>query len=744
MSVQINRNNRLDNKQLAVDESIFATQNRYLGIRGNFEEGTPFLDSVRGTYINGVYDRSPLEYGEKAYGFPEETETIVNLPDAQTIEFYVNDKPLNLNHATIIDLKRSYHLRNGYTKRIVVYETKDKQQFELTFKRMSHLKHHELAIFDVTVKALTNDTTIKIVSTLNGDVSNYVSKNDPRAAQHGGKRLKNLLLKAEKDYGLAAVTTHQTNIDVLVGFTHNDAFDYKQNEKAITATKNVHIKKGESYHFVKYALYQHRLIDKIDKAAFVTLIEAVKKDPVNKYYESQKDALKPLLEYGDIKLVDENREDAESVIHYNLYQLYTAGGHNEYTNIAAKGLTGEGYEGHTFWDTEIYLIPFFTQIEPTIAKNLLLYRYHQLPHAKHEAKLLGVNEGVKFAWRTISGKETSGYYPAGTAQYHINSDIAYALIKYYQQTNDEQFMKDYGIELLLETARFFKNVVHKHKNTYHLHHVTGPDEYTAVIDDNYYTNAMLKYHLKSLLEYYQTPIYKDSFKTLNFTEKEKNIFEDIAKHLILHHDNDLNIDAMDASFLSKPEWPSTYAKRPLLLHYHPLTIYRHQILKQADTVLAHVLLHDRDKKIMKNSFDYYETRTTHDSSLSACIHSIQAARLGDLELSYDYYIQTLATDLDNVHGNTHMGLHFANIGGVYLSLLYGFLGFKTDPMISLSPRLPKDIKHLKMPLRFHGQRLDVSIRHHLLTITVEEPITLKLYDKEITIASIYEKNLKHG
>jgi alpha,alpha-trehalose phosphorylase len=496
--------------------------------------------------------------------------------------------------------------------------------------------------------------------------------------------------------------------------------------------------------FRKYALYFNDLDHNDYINQCINTIENVKEIDI---YQSQCDELKDFWEFSKIDILDNQNPELNSSIHYNLYQLYTSGGGNSRVNIPAKGLSGEGYEGHTFWDTEIYMLPFFMQVNTDLAKSLLSNRYRQMDEARAEAKKLGVNHGVKFAWRTISGKETSPYFLAGQAQYHINSDIAYSFIKNYQLHNDEDYFIKYGLPVLIETSRFFSDIVVKKNNQYHIHNVTGPDEYTTMVNNNYYTNSMIKYQLNFLVNFLndKKSKVKKIIETYHLSKNEIELFDHISENIYLPFDKDLNIDLQDDSFLTKEKWDfKTTSKNnyPLLLHYHPLKIYRHQVLKQPDAVLSHFLLNNRPTDIMKSSFDYYEALTTHDSSLSRCIHALQAARLGDAEKSYRYFLDTVYLDLDNVQKNTEYGLHVANLGGVYLTLLNGFLGLNISENISIKPNLPKHINYLNMNIRLYNDTIiNVALNHNEIVLKANKKTKIILDDEEICINQIYRKKI---
>lgn len=720
----LHRDHRTDIASLAVDESILATQNNYLGVRANFEEDVPYQTTIRGTYINGFYDTHDIPYGEKAYGLPVVGQSMVNVPDAQSITIFIGDTAIDLKTCKLLELKRAYHLDDGYTTRSAHYQTMDNIQLWIHTKRLTHLSFRPLFMIDYTVESVNYEGPLTIVSRLNGTVHNYVSQTDMRAGSMTAKRLSVHRVSAAEDRGELTAETINTQFKVTTGLTHSVPFHYTALNDALEATKTITLSPHERFTFQKFALYYNDL----DHSEIAPLLESgynfVQSTKLDDIYAMQAAALKDFQSYSRIEIEGKDSADLNQTIAFSLYQLYTAGAHSPRTNIPAKGLTGEGYEGHTFWDTEIYMLPFFMQTDPRLALHLLEYRYLQLAAARDEARKLGNPEGVKYAWRTINGQETSSYYPASTAQYHINSDIAYAVIQYDKLYHDAAFMTHKGFEMIVETARFFKDVVHKHDGLYHIHHVTGPDEYNAVVDDNYYTNALLKYHLEFLIDYVET-------HECEMEEAELSLFKDIAQRLYLPFHEGLNIDLQDASFLAKKPVDVSQIpedKRPLLLHYHPLTIYRFQVLKQADTVLSHLLLFNRPLDIMNDSFDFYESRTTHDSSLSYCIHATQAAKLGHPERAYDFFNQTVELDLNDCHKNTFHGLHLASLGGVYMAILYGFIGYQIMDPIRISPRLPSAWTRLKMRFRVNAlTTVQITLTHDELILVADQDAAIDIH-----------------
>ncbi len=437
-------------------------------------------------------------------------------------------------------------------------------------------------------------------------------------------------------------------------------------------------------------------------------------------------------------------------LRFNIYQLLQGVGKDSISSITAKGLSGEGYEGHYFWDTEIYILPFFTLCNPKLAKQLLKYRHTILEAARKRAKELGHKKGAAFAWRTITGEECSGYFPAGTAQYHLNGDIAYSYIQYYLATGDKEFVKDFGAEVIFETARIWLEIGHFDKGLFKIDAVTGPDEYTAIVNNNYYTNVMAKNNLKyavkwfNLLKEENEDYLKELCSRIALTEEEINVFEDVYKNMYLPYDEELKINAQDDSFLSKAVWDFENTPKenyPLLLHYHPLTIYRYQVLKQADTVLAHFLMEDEaDFETIKNSYDYYEKITTHDSSLSCAVYSIMASKIGYMKKAYNYFIETARLDLDNTHGNTKDGVHVANMGGTWMSIVYGFMGVRIkEDHVALNPLLPDNWNNLKFKFLYKGAVVEVNISEGktIVKVKTDKLIQLKIKEKLYT----FENNI---
>jgi alpha,alpha-trehalose phosphorylase len=489
---------------------------------------------------------------------------------------------------------------------------------------------------------------------------------------------------------------------------------------------------GCSIHLTKYMVYHTSQTasaeDLCGRAEWT--IDRIVSQGFPQLLASQEQYMEDFWRRSDVRVKDirEDRTKRSTVeiqqaIRFNLFHILQASARAEDTGVPAKGLTGQAYEGHYFWDTEIYLLPFLTYTSPRIARNLLAFRYKMLPQARARAQELG-HRGAMFPWRTISGEEASAYYAAGTAQYHINADIMYALRKYVQATGDESFLRDYGAEMLVETARLWVDLgfySDAKGGKFCINGVTGPDEYNAVVNNNAYTNLMARENLRyatQVVEFlrktepgaYDALVHKTALEP-----SELNAWIRAAENMYVPYDEKLEIIPQDDNFLDREPWDFRNTPRdryPLLLFYHPLNIYRKQVIKQADVVLAMFLLGDVFPAQMKKcNFDFYDPLTTGDSSLSSCVEAIIAAQTGDMDKAIRYGMAALLMDLADVGGNVKDGCHIASMGGTWMMLTYGFGGMRdNNGTLSFWPRrAPEDNAILRFPLTYHGQMLEIEI-----------------------------------
>lgn len=727
----------LTEARLLLDETLLSTANGYIGVRGNFEEGySKDTASVRGTYLNGFYEEVDVTYGENAYGFPQTAQKLVNVIDAQTIELWIDGDKFNVYEGTVTKLLRRLDIEAGYAEREVHWTSPKGHQLVITIRRMTSFEKLELMLIDYRVKSINFTGKIRIESTLNGDVENYTNAHDPRVASGHSKLLRVSHIQSEEDVAVMTARTFRSELSHTAAVAYSLPVQSETEGNCVRATYKGRLKKNQSIRFVKYIIYTDSIRHGHATAIAKSYVKEASSHGADELYRAQKDYLTRFWQASKVEVFGD--PSTQEALDYSIYQLLASSGKDGYSNIAAKGLSGEGYEGHYFWDTEIYMLPFFTLTNRDLAKELMQFRHTTLDASRARAKELGHRKGAKVAWRTISGSECSGYFPAGTAQYHINADVAYSYLQYYWLTGDLEFMVEYGAEVLVETARLWLDTGnYDREGRFLINDVTGPDEYSAIVNNNWYTNAMAAYHLngtvKVLMDIEEAvpTKYKQIKDGLGLRDREVMEMDHASSHMYLPYDKSLGIDVQDDGFLQKAAWDferTPKSNYPLLLHYHPLTIYRHKVLKQADTVLAHLLLDNREEDILRRSYDYYESYTTHDSSLSPCVYSMMAARTGQVEKAYDYFVKTLRLDIDNLHGNTKDGLHIANAGGAYMSMVYGFGGLRIKPdEVCIRPVLPKAWEGYSFRFEMAGTQIKVEVSDQI-KVEASSEVKLRIYD----------------
>ena len=479
-------------------------------------------------------------------------------------------------------------------------------------------------------------------------------------------------------------------------------------------------------------------------------LDRVEAEGVQTQYDRQAAWVQAFWERSDV--VIGGHDDLQQATRWCLYQLAQAAARADGHGVPAKGVTGSGYSGHYFWDTEIYVLPFLVYTTPLWARNALRMRYNMLPAARKRAGQL--NEGgALFPWRTISGEEASAYYAAGTAQYHINADVSFALGKYVRATGDDDFLYREGVDIAVETARLWSTLGFWRFNedgepeVFHIHGVTGPDEYTTVVNDNLFTNVMARYNLRFAARVVREMAdnapreYAAMAQRLGLGEGEADAWDAAAEAMHIPYSEGLGIHPQDAVFLEREVWDlenTPPEQRPLLLHFHPLVIYRYQVLKQADVVLALYLQgnHFTDEEKLAD-FEYYDPLTTGDSTLSAVVQAILAAEVGYQKLALDYFAQSIFVDLGDLHHNAADGVHVASAGGVWTALVAGFGGMRDHwGELSFDPRLPADWPSLSFPLHWRGTALQVTITRRELTVVAGpgEPVLFAVRGREYEVA----------
>lgn len=745
-------------------ESIMAVANGYLGLRGCLEEGGPIGQD--GTFVNGFYETWPIVYGEYAFGFAKTGQTIVNATDTKIIKLFVDDEPFWLPNANLRNYDRRLNMKAGMLERDILWETPSGKLVSIRSKRLVSFPHRHLAAISFDVEVKNADAPVVISSEIVAIHRESITpEGDPRQAKVFHDRI--LMPLTQLSQGQRILLCHETKSSKLTlacGIDHDfetecaysvktkHAEDFGQVLYSVIAHPGIPIRltKYMVYHTTATASPEEmcdrveRTLDRVKGHGFMPL-QTVQQEYMDEFWNSSDVRITGLSESPN------GRSDTEiqQAVRFNLFHILQASSRVENAGIPAKGLTGRAYEGQYFWDAEIYIMPFLIYTAPRIAKNLLAFRYQMLGNAKSRAKELGM-KGAMFPWRTINGEEASAYYAAGTAQYHINADIMYAMRKYVNATGDEKFLVDYGSEMLVETARMWNDLgfFSERKNgKFCINGVTGPDEYNTVVDNNLYTNLMARENLRYAAETINWLKEKDihAFETLSrkvrLGPEEIEDWKNTAEKMYIPYEESLGIHPQDDSFLSKEPWDFENTPRdkyPLLLFFHPLTIYRHRVIKQADVVLAMFLLRKEFSfEQKKRNFQFYDPLTTGDSSLSSCIQSILALEIGEFEKAKRYARAAILMDLANVGGNVRDGCHIASMGGGWMILVYGIAGMQDcDGILHFKPRLIPDLEvSVKFPLKFRGNSFLVEIESQTTRYSLQEGdnLTLCHYDESFTL-----------
>ena len=726
-------------------ETIFALSNGHVGIRGVLHEGEPV--HAPGTFVNGFHETWAITHPEGAYGLAQTGQSIVNVPDATVMRVTVDDELLS--PARSKRFRRWLDFRTGVLERVSSWTTTSGIDVEVWCRRLVSLTHAEIASFWVRVEVsepcevVIDSRVINRQDTSEDEMDRDDPRRsavlphrvfEPRAATVEGPRLVQSWVTSRSHQGLVMGVEHRCNVadGELTHVRKVDDFGFVYRFEAQPATP---------IELTKHAVYLHsraepsvddraRAEDKLDLAiglGFDGLAAAQRVDLERFWGQSD-------IEIGA-------GAEIQRAVRWTLFQLHQASAHLQGLSIPAKGLTGQAYDGHYFWDTEIYVLPFLVYTRPDLAAQILRFRHSLLPQARRRADQLSM-KGALFPWRTITGEEASAYFLAGTAQFHINADIVYALRKYVEVTGDDELLWEIGTELAVETARMWHDLGFFRGHRFHIHGVTGPDEYTALVDDNAYTNAMARMNLRFAAEAVdrmrrEVP---DRFAVLAarlaLGDDEPARWRVAGDAMYIPYDLELKITPQDHDFLSKEPWdfqgtpPSKY---PLLLHFHPLVIYRYQVLKQADVVLADFLLSNEfSPELKRANFEYYDPLTTGDSSLSACVQSIMATEIGFDDAAQRHFQHALFMDLADLAGNTTDGVHMASAGGVWMSIVFGFGGLRDhDGRIRVDPRIPQSWTHLRFRLRLRGRLLLVDADHERVAIELAgEPMKIDLFGTE--------------
>lgn len=716
----------------ATQETLFALANGRLGVRGAMEERA---SPSSGAFLSDVFETLPISYHEKFPGFATSTDTRVPVADGVGIHVLVGAQQHDIASGEIVDFHRVLDLRAGRLKRMTVWRLETGETIKITAERIVPFSASALLAIRFQVTSIDYIGPISLQSSLDGSSGAAAQGDDPRiGAGHGiGLIVSETSVDAQSaslvqktrynDVTVVSMQKHripENNLDFIEGYSFPAKAVQKFSGKlmpgeAITIEKFVSYASASDGGRTGKVQIWNEADAEIQNAIKLGFDGLAKKqeDDITNFWSGAK------VTIGGAPQLDE-------AIKFNLFHLFQSASRNNKASIAAKGLTGEGYEGHYFWDTEAYIFPVLAFTAPALARNALEFRFKTLDGARNHARELNHACGALYPWRTIAGGECSSYFPSGSAQYHINAAIAFAIELYDQATNDEDFMVRMGGEILFETARLWMDVGYfnpRRSGAFCIHEVTGPDEYSALVDNNFYTNLMAQKHLRFAAQVAdrlkeRTPHEFDALRCkIDLSDSEIQRWRQAANQMYLPYDAELEIHAQDDGFLDKPHWDfkkTPASNRPLLLHYHPLTIYRHQVCKQADVVLAMVLAGQGfDLELKRRNFDYYESITAHDSTLSASTFSILAAEIGYSDKALRYMMDTARVDLDDLHDNAAHGVHMAAMAGSWLSLTWGLAGLRAHQgALGFSPILPAPLSGYNFCLHWQGRQLRVSVNGH--------------------------------
>jgi alpha,alpha-trehalose phosphorylase len=719
-------------------ETIFAVGNGYLGLRGEDEEASAV--EAPGCFVNGFHETWPIKHAEAAYGFAKTGQTIINVPDAKLVRLSVDGQALDPADAS--SYSRVLDFRTGVLERRLSWRTIAGKNVRLHSSRLVSFTRRHIAqvVYELEVDA---PAEVVLTSELRNRADGMPAITegagfDPRRAGGFGHRvLVTQLVEEVGDRWLLGWRTANSGLGLVVGVAHRfDSTSPAEVDGAASADHafrswRVSAAAGERLRLVKWLSYHDGQVGVpvADLAALAAsdLDQAQQAGP-DVLIAEQADWLAGYWADADVELP--GQPELQQAVRWCLFQLAQAAGRADGRGIAAKGVTGSGYEGHYFWDTEIYLVPFLAHTNPALARHVLRFRIGLLGSARHRARELA-QRGALFPWRTINGDEASAYYAAGTAQYHINADVADALARYAAVNADPGFLTGEAFAVLAETARLWVDLGFFHGGGFHVHAVTGPDEYSAVVNNNLYTNLMARKHLRLAADAAQRLRSSDpdgwarAVADLGLEDAEVASWLAAADAMVVPFHDGFAVHAQDDDFLTRAVWDLARTpadQHPLLLHYHPLVIYRHQVLKQADAVLAAFLAGDEFTAEQRRAiFEYYDPITTGDSTLSAVVQSIVAAEVGYQQRALDLFAEGSFVDLADLHHNTRDGVHIASAGGVWNALVYGFGGLRDyGGRISLDPRLPNGWPALRFSFRLAGSRVRAELEPDQLLLRLVE------------------------
>lgn len=732
------------------NETTFSLANGYIGTRGTFEEAYDFdvETGLEGNFVNGFYESEHIRYGEWNFGFPTESQSLLNLPNAKIIKLFIEDEEFSMLTGEIEDYKRVLHMKEGRITRDLIWVSPKGKKVKISISRFVSFNNKNLMEIRYKVTPLNFSGNLKFISAIDVNVENHTRKTNP-LVDYGpfGKRLANDYIDSIKDELYYEGITLNSELSIACGALNkisSENFIRKnfKNYELCGVSYEFYAKENEEIILDKFIAYSTSLDMNCEKLH--GFIKAILSDAEEQGYieaeREQKEYVEEFWRTADV--IIEGDDALQQGIRFNLFHLMQSAGRDGKTGMGAKGLSGEGYEGHYFWDTEMYVLPVFVYTKPDLAKKLLDYRYFTLDKARERARVLGHDKGALYPWRTINGGEASTYFPLGTAQYHINADIAYAFKLYVDVNDDFDYLEDKAAEVLCETARVWADVGSFSEyvgNKYCICAVTGPDEYNAIVDNNFYTNLMARENLRDAIWALNKIKEKDKLsydslvKKIDLKDEEIEYWKKIIENMYFPYDEKRGVYPLDDGFMKRKPWDDSKIpkeKRHLLYeNYHPLFIFRQRMSKQADAILA-MYLHNNLFSIeeLRKNYDFYQKVTLHHSSLSTCIFGILASQIGYDEEAYKYFSQSARMDLDDYHNNFYAGIHAANMAGTWQGIVNGFAGLRTNKgILELNPTIPKEWNAYSFKIFYKKNLLEIKISKDEIEIRLLEGENLELY-----------------
>ena len=715
----------LDLDRLAHTETVFALSNGHIGLRGNLEEGEPH--GLPGTYLNGFYETRPLPYAETGFSYPEDGQSIVDVTNGKIIRLLVDDEPFDVRYGELSEHERVLDMQAGTLARVAQWKSPAGKEVRVQSTRLVSLGQRSVAAIEYVVEAIDEFVRVTVQSELVANEDQPKRSKDPRVATLLEDPLEAVRHETTDNWALLVHKTRESGLMMAAAMDHDVDVPGRvevrteASDDLARTTVICGLRPGQQLRIVKYLAYgwsslrsRPALRDQVAAA-----IAGARYTGWQGLVDLQRECLDVFWDSADVEV--DGDPDCQQAVRFGLFHVLQASARAERRAIPGKGLTGTGYDGHAFWDTEGFVLPVLTYTASTAAADALRWRASTLDLARDRAALLDL-AGAAFPWRTIHGEECSAYWPAGTAAWHVNADIAMAFERYRVVTGDDSLEIECGLAVLVETARLWCSLGHHDRHgVWHLDGVTGPDEYTAVVRDNVFTNLMAVHNMQIAADACER--HPEAAQDMGVTTEETVAWRDAAGAAHIPYDEGLGVHEQCAGFTTLREWNFTEnTKYPLLIHEPYSRLYPSHVVKQADLVLAmHWQSHAFTPEQTARNLDYYERRTTRDSSLSACTQAVICAAVGHLELAHDYAYEAALIDLRDLHNNTEDGLHMASLAGAWTALVAGFGGLRDDEgILALDPHLPDGIERLCFRLRWRDFRLTVDAGHDEVTYTLRD------------------------